>query len=171
MRVRPHVAAMALALATALGAPAAADDIEPPPPACPDGSRPESSHAGPTCEPLPDCTSDAECAAGERCFPLPQCIEARGCGGRREDPTCFVRHVLGNCATDAPRCPTGGECLERRVCLTAPVEPGRASASSPATRSGCAIVTAPRCGSVHAALVLALGLTLARRRAVRRQVR
>lgn len=59
-----------------MSAPAFADVVMPPPSQCPEGSKPTTSHAGPTCEPT-TCKKDKDCKSGQRCVSWPLCVEKR----------------------------------------------------------------------------------------------
>ncbi|MDQ3038047.1 MAG: MYXO-CTERM sorting domain-containing protein [Myxococcota bacterium] len=98
---------------------ALADAVGPPPESCPPGSTPQSSHAGPLCVPLGECSSSTECSAGATCEAVSQCVETRDCGGLRppDSGPCTVDHVVGACG-EGSTCAVG-TCRTRRVCTTA----------------------------------------------------
>jgi MYXO-CTERM domain-containing protein len=137
---------------------ARADVVDPEPDSCPPGARPATSHSGPYCAPLPDCTGDAECGASARCGPVMQCIEERACGGLMppDAEPCTIEHVVGPCGA-GDTCSTG-VCRARQVCTTPSTEDG-----------GCGCSSASGGGIAALALVLAGVFALSRRvRAPRR---
>ena len=92
-------ASIALLLLSLPSVVARADAIEGPP-ACPEGSRGASSHAGTWCEPAP-CTSDAACGEGQRCVPWRVCtrvsdVQPGGRGGYDRPPVERTL-VVGSC--------------------------------------------------------------------------
>lgn len=142
-----------LALAPAA---ARADVVGPPPESCPAGSSPQSSHAGPLCVPMAECTSSAMCMDGAACAPVSQCIETRGCGGLRppDSGPCTVEHVVGPCGA-GDTCTTG-VCRSRRVCTSGSTDDGGCA---------CRAAGAPgRSRPLAVAAMLALACVLASRR-------
>lgn len=93
MLVRGGLSAFVLLL---LGATAHADSLEPPP-ACPPGSRGQSTHEGLWCEPW-TCSSDADCNGG-RCVPWRVCTRVATVApdrwGRRPPEPLTI--VVGSC--------------------------------------------------------------------------
>lgn len=134
---------------------ASADSIEGPP-ACPPGSRGDSSHEGQWCEPWP-CANDGECNGG-RCVPWRVCTRVANVelGGLRPRPPPTVQRtqVVGTCdparactGTEEPPPPTVGSfegaapptCSEGRYCVSVALPPFPArprSAASPSAPPG-----------------------------------
>jgi len=101
-----------LALLLAPG-PALADAIGPPPEHCPNGSIPESSHAGEYCWPS-TCTSSADCEQGQECVERALCIEPVQ-GYSRGGPF-TVDHAVTSCGADG-NCPAGSTCISDLRCM------------------------------------------------------
>lgn len=112
-RMRIALVISLLALSPAL---AFADVVGPPPDSCPVGSTPATSHSGPFCTPMAECSSDSACGAGAACDTVLQCVETRACGGLQipDAEPCTLENVVGPCS-GAGTCATG-ECRTRRVC-------------------------------------------------------
>jgi MYXO-CTERM domain-containing protein len=143
----------ALVLALALAAPSAfADVVGPPPGSCPNGSTPESNHAGPYCAPNACGDGGATCATGATCQLVPLCLATRTANSHgTEFP--YV-DVTGSCASGG--C-ASGTCTSLQVC---------ASPSSPSSpTSGCSCASASGGAGGLAVSLAAMLLGLARRRA------
>jgi hypothetical protein len=102
-----------LILVLATASPAAADVVGPPPDNCPNGSYPDSSHAGPTCWPTV-CTSNNECTSGEVCVERALCIEPVQGWGRGGQFT--LDHAVTSCDGSGV-CPPGASCMTNHRCM------------------------------------------------------
>jgi hypothetical protein len=133
--MRAFLALGVVGLVVALGASEArADAVPPPPEDCPEGSRGETSHAGPSCVVVP-CTSTSNlCEPGKSCKPRGFCLIGT-------DPK-----VEGGTCEDTPDCASPAVCRKVPVC------------AAPEADSGCACGEA-RGASTGAGLgAVALGL-------------
>ncbi len=112
---------------------ALADKVPPPPPDCPQGSKPRTGHGGPYCQPI-SCKADADCEGETVCKELPMCVGEVSGGGRRPKNVPPPRYptVLTKCAkADNSACSlpdgaanrywgvTKGTCQSIKLCLSA----------------------------------------------------
>jgi uncharacterized protein (TIGR03382 family) len=121
-----------------------ADDVPPPPRACPDGSIPETGHMGPFCAPK-QCGGNRPCDSGKVCQPRALCMgEAVGGGLRPRDvPAPRYKSVLGRCDKgDGSACSLSsdakgeywgvkdGACQTLSVCVAAGASPSSPKSSA-----------------------------------------
>lgn len=113
--------AIAIAMASLLSMPAAADILPPARLVCPRGAWVLRDHHNAWCEPAAVCSTDAECRArAARCESVGLCIEQ----SVRSLPLAFERHVAhagGSCEADM-QCPPMFECVVERRCIAEPLE-------------------------------------------------
>lgn len=114
---------------------ALADDVPSPPDDCAPGSRGQTWHNGPYCEPVP-CTTDAECPAripGTVCREVALCVESRtwpNAGGlspipetpEQEAAMRVTRDVAHGACEGGTAC-AEGTCRVERRCAPRPVRP------------------------------------------------
>ncbi len=109
MKILPGIVLLCLALA----GPAAADVVGPPPDHCPNGSIPDSSHAGPTCWPSV-CTTNSDCSGGEVCVERALCVEP--VNGFSHGGQFTLDHAVTSCDGDR-LCPPGATCQSDHRCM------------------------------------------------------
>ena len=100
-------------LCLALAGPAAADVVGPPPDRCPNGSIPDSSHAGPTCWPSV-CSTSSDCSGGEICVERALCVEP--VNGFSHGGQFTLDHAVTSCDDDGI-CPPGATCATDYRCM------------------------------------------------------
>ena len=100
-------------LCLALAGPAAADVVGPPPDRCPNGSIPDSSHAGPTCWPSV-CSTSSDCSGGEICVERALCVEP--VNGFSHGGQFTLDHAVTSCDGSGV-CPPGATCQSERRCM------------------------------------------------------
>jgi hypothetical protein len=145
--VRAFLALGVVGLAVALGvSEARADAVPPPPEDCPEGSRGETSHAGPSCVVAP-CTPDT-CEAGKSCKPRGFCLI--GTDLKVEGGTC----------EDTPDCTSPAVCRKVPVCVAPEQDSGCACGEARGASTGAGLGAALACA--------AFAMVVARRRRVRR---
>ena len=93
--------------------PAAADVVGPPPDRCPNGSIPDSSHAGPTCYPSV-CSGNGDCGQGEVCVERALCIEP--VMGWSHGGQFSMDHAVTSCDGSGV-CPPGATCESDHRCM------------------------------------------------------
>ena len=103
---------------------AQADAILPPPPSCPPGSRPASTHAGPHCAPA-TCQKADDCTGGQTCRGVRLCVSERSY--QNWTGVHSTRVIQGTCPDG--RCEVG-TCRTLRVCADPAVGAGGDDASS-----------------------------------------
>ena len=96
-----------------------ADDVPPPPSACPEGSLGRTNHGGPYCAPVV-CKADADCQGGAACRDLALCIKEESySGGRRPTDTPLSRSVAVGACDAKKACAGGASCAVARYCAPA----------------------------------------------------
>lgn len=143
---------LVLIIAALLTAPAAAraDAVGPPPDNCVAGSRGETCHGGPFCDP-DECVNDASCKDGKKCAALKVCaveIDCRGGWSKTPAPRTNVKGYCGAGGTCS-----SGACKTIKACIAPSAVPGDGAGDTPAR--GCSCDAAQGSG-----VSLALGMLL-----------
>lgn len=142
MRTAALVVFLFSAVALVLAGPARADDIGPPPAACPFGTVAEADHSGPHCERVAACTP-AACPAAMTCAERSFCVREVDCGGLRPaEDRCLREHVVGTC-DEGRSCPEGARCVAHPTCVFAAAAAPATGTRSPGAAAEPASVTAP----------------------------
>jgi len=100
---------------------AGADAVGPPPKECPDGTKGESCHGGPYCDPN-ECTDSSKCGAGQTCAPVQYCTKQINCAGGWGKGPYYHTDVKGLCGSDG-KC-SSGTCSTLMVCADETPERG-----------------------------------------------
>ncbi len=157
MDSRTGLLAVWLILAAAMAWPAAADVVGPPPDHCPNGSIPDSSHAGPTCWPSV-CSSNSDCDSGEVCVERALCVEP--VHGFSHGGGFTLDHAVTSCDGSGV-CPPGATCQSDRRCMP---RVATLTQGVPASSFAIAGVVVGIVLFVLLALAVILGVVLVRRR-------
>lgn len=157
-----------------------ADDIGPPPTACPPGARGESSHLGEWCEPHP-CSDDAQCGPGKVCREAGLCVRTEtGNMGSYHGNLPYTRQLVeGSGSCDA--CPAPASCTRAKYCYppgAAPSTPPTPTTTQPPAQQpmdravsrgvdedeGCRVGTGAPLGGIAAGILVLVAALASRRR-------